>query len=341
MALGTVHPAKPTPPHLAFTTESEIQGRFAGRFNETSNIWLNYMRTDHRQEDSAHRETALAAARRNPGIVLGALLETAAAADARDCLYSMIALGELYVDLSAASLWEPERVHVFPDRDSAQHQVSIGGGTLPGWRTNLIDLQPGDRISWDTKEWIVANAGSTMVSLVGPDRSFTEIPATAFEEMVKDQRVQISQNASHHQAGGIRSQIANASEADLEVANRRSYAVRSHLLGDHPPGIPARTIRLWTARFREAEQAFGDGYLGLIPQTRNRGNRQARIAERPRALMAQFIEKDYETFKQKSKYRLVDCPQTRLRTGGRGSSQLSSVPPLPEAPQPIYPDATS
>jgi putative transposase len=75
-----------------------------------------------------------------------------------------------------------------------------------------------------------------------------------------------------------------------------------HLLGDHLSGIPARTVRLWTARFREAEQAFGDGYLGLIPRTQKRGNRQARIAERPRALMAQFIEKDYETFKQKSKY---------------------------------------
>jgi hypothetical protein len=120
--------------------------------------------------------------------------------------------------------------------------------------------------------------------------------------MVKDQRVQVLQNALHHHPGGIRSQIATASEEELEIANRRSYAVRSYLLGDYQPKIPARTLRLWAARFREAEQAFSDGYLGLIPRTRNRGNRQARIAERPRALMAQFIEKDYETLKQKSKY---------------------------------------
>ena len=165
----------------------------------------------------------------------------------------------------------------------------------------------------------MANAGATTVSLVGPDRSFTEIPAAALEDMVKDQRVQVSPSVVHHDAGGIRSQIATASEEDLEIANRRSQAVRSYLLGDLQPGTPARTLRLWAARFREAELAFGEGYLGLIPRTRNRGNRQARIAERPQALMAQFIEKDYETLKQKSKLRLMDCSETGLRTGERDS----------------------
>jgi hypothetical protein len=91
----------------------------------------------------------------------------------------MIARGDLYVDLRSASLWKPDHVHVFPNSDSAQHRDGIGGGILPGLRANLIDLQAGDHISWDAKEWIVANAGATMVSLVGPDRSFTEIPTAA------------------------------------------------------------------------------------------------------------------------------------------------------------------
>jgi hypothetical protein len=69
----------------------------------------------------------------------------------------MIARGDLYVDLRAASLCEPEHVRVFPDRDSAQQQDGIGGSILPGLSVNLIDLQAGDHISWDTKEWIVAN----------------------------------------------------------------------------------------------------------------------------------------------------------------------------------------
>jgi putative transposase len=300
---GTWHcpPGEAYAASLGFYYRIRNSGEICWTLQRNIQYLADYLRANHGQEGSPHREALLADARRNPGIALGALLETAAPAEARDCLYSMIARGDLYVDLRAASLWEPEHVHVFPDRDSAQHQDGIGCSILPGLRANLIDLQVGDHITWDMKEWTVANVGANMVSLLGLNRRFTEIPAAALEDMVKDQRVQVSQNALHH-AGGIRSQIATANEADLEIANRRSYAVRSYLLGDYQPQIPARTLRLWAARFREAEQVFGDGYLGLIPRTRNRGNRQARIADRPRALMAQFIEKDYETLKQKSKY---------------------------------------
>jgi putative transposase len=262
----------------------------------------DYLQTDLGEHGLSHKELLLGCTRRNPGVSLGALLETARTPDSRDCLYSMIARGELYVDLRASSLWEPDRVHVFPERDAAQLQEVIGANVLPGLATNIMDLQAGDSITWDTKEWTVTNVGTTMVSLVGSDRTFTEVPAAVFEGMMKDGRVVISQNIRTHGTGGIRPQIAAASEADLEIANRRSCAVRSYLLGDHQPEIPARTLRLWAARFREAEEAFGDGYLGLIPRTRNRGNRRNRIAERPRVLMAQFIEKDYETLKQKSKY---------------------------------------
>ena len=245
------------------------------------------------------------------------------------------------MDLRAASLWEPEHVHVFPDCESAQQQDGVGG-ILPGLRTNLIDLQARDHISWDTKEWIVAK-GATMVSLLGPDQSFTEIPAAAFKDLVKDQRLQVSQNPLNHHTGGIRAQIATASKADLEIANRRSCVIRSYLLGHHQPEIPDRTLCLWAHRFREAEQVYGDGYLGLIPRTRNRGNRQARIADKPRALMAQFIEKDYETLKQKSKY--ASWMALKLgceREGLVAPSYRAFLRSLKfKASQPIYPNATS
>lgn len=259
----------------------------------------DYLRSDLVQEDPSHREALLARARRNPGIPLADLLASNSSAEARDCLYSMIALGDLYVDLRESSVWEPERVYVFPDQCSALHGIA-GVSHRPG--SNMIDLSAGDHIHWDTKEWSVANVGATMVSLIAPDRSFTEIPVAALEDMIREGRIQVLQHSAHHEVGGIRSEVAAASEADLEIANRRSCAVRTYLLGEHPPGIPTRTVRLWAARYRKAEQAFGDGYLGLIPRMRNRGNRRARIAERPRALMDQFIADDYETHKQKSKY---------------------------------------
>jgi putative transposase len=274
-------------------------GEICWTFQRNIHFLADYLR--HGVERSPYRDRLLAFAERTPGVGLKVVLETTTCAEERDCLYSMIARGELHVDLRAESLWEPENAHLFPDRSSAELWKTTNG-VLAKANTTLIDLQAGDRITWDTKEWIIANAGATMLSLIGPDRSFIELPAAVLEDLIKGTRVQVVQHTLHCNSGSVRSQIAGASEADLKIANRRSCVVRCHLLGERPPGIPARTVRLWAARFREAELAFGEGYLGLIPRTRNRGNRHPRISGRPRALMAQFIEKDYETHKQKTKY---------------------------------------
>jgi|SRR5579875_1594700 len=96
--------------------------------------------------------------------------------------------------------------------------------------------------------------------------------------------------------------LAAASERDLRVANERLAAVEAHLRGNGGQSVPLRTLRLWAARFREAEVALGDGYLGLLPRIRDRGNRQARLPGPAQALMAEFIENNFETVKQRSKY---------------------------------------
>jgi transposase InsO family protein len=50
------------------------------------------------------------------------------------------------------------------------------------------------------------------------------------------------------------------------------------------------------------ERKYGNGYLGLLPQTRLRGFRGSKLPEATWALITEFIENDYETLKQKRKY---------------------------------------
>ena len=81
--------------------------------------------------------------------------------------------------------------------------------------------------------------------------------------------------------------LAAASEDDLKVANQRFEIVRRHLNGEPPPdgaSVPERTLRLWVARYREAKAQHGSGYLGLIPQTSQRGNRGSKLPEESRSL---------------------------------------------------------
>jgi transposase InsO family protein len=63
-----------------------------------------------------------------------------------------------------------------------------------------------------------------------------------------------------------------------------------------------RTRYRWAALYQKAENVYGNGYLGLLPQTRKRGNRTDKLPEATKKLIAEFIAVDYERLKQKSVY---------------------------------------
>lgn len=76
-----------------------------------------------------------------PGMLLSDLFERAKDVAKRDNVYLLIASGEVYVDLDAAAVVEPERVHVFADAETAlayqhacpelKHPTARNGGTTP------------------------------------------------------------------------------------------------------------------------------------------------------------------------------------------------------------------
>jgi transposase InsO family protein len=66
--------------------------------------------------------------------------------------------------------------------------------------------------------------------------------------------------------------------------------------------VSKRTLRSWVASYRSAEAAYGAGYLGLLPKTAKRGNRGRKLPEQTCKLMSEFIEREYETLRQRTKY---------------------------------------
>jgi putative transposase len=68
-----------------------------------------------------------------------------------------------------------------------------------------------------------------------------------------------------------------------------------------PPGLPpARSLRRWRAKYRAAQVACGCGFTGLLPDRRSQGNRNPKLPESSINIMAEFIENDFETIKNKS-----------------------------------------
>jgi putative transposase len=181
-------------------------------------------------------------------MLLSDLLERAKDVAKRDDVYLLIASGELYVDLAAAVIVEPERVRVFANREAAIM-----------YRQACLDRQTSGAADQ-------ASANSSQ---------------------------------AHSETFHL---LATASERDLKVANQRFDLVKRHLAGDtSAPSVPARTIRLWVARYRFAREQYGNGYVGLLPRTAERGNRTCRLPDDSRGLLTEFVTKDYESLKQKTR----------------------------------------
>jgi transposase InsO family protein len=236
-----------------------------------------------------------------PVLSLADLIQQTAEFVTPDDIYVLIAAGRLYVDLYAEPLVEPAQVRVFQDRDAAiRHEAP------PDDRPASVPLQSihsGATLMWDDRIWKVINVGNRLVSLLGENGTLVEVPQAAVESLVREGRMAqpVAERQGHHK---LPDQLLRASEDDLKVANQRADIVRRHLSGASPldgQRISARTLRRWVSRYRAAESQWGAGYLGLLPQTSQRGNSTRRLQEQSLRLMDEIIESEYESVKQKSR----------------------------------------
>jgi putative transposase len=88
-------------------------------FQRNMQFLEDYLRLDSVPIASLVRERVLAYVSAWPGVVLQELLAQDPRLAAPDDLYSLIATGQLYVDLHAAALAEPAQVKVFANQDAA------------------------------------------------------------------------------------------------------------------------------------------------------------------------------------------------------------------------------
>jgi transposase InsO family protein len=98
--------------------------------------------------------------------------------------------------------------------------------------------------------------------------------------------------------------LDSASEQDCAEANRRYQIIAPYLSADKPAQnqeVSTRTIQRWLSRWHKAEQLYGSGYVGLLPRINQKGNRKQKLPPLTHKLIAEYIAKDYETYKQKSK----------------------------------------
>lgn len=240
------------------------------------------------------------------GLTLEELFRHTSGAVSRDVIYGLIASGELFVNLKDAPLTEPNKVRIFPDHETAiafsyfTQTPAQDSSRIPP----VVNFSAGSAFQWDGKGWIVVNVGERMVGLVGEDKTFAEIPIPAFEKLVTEGRVTgIAAEPSSTLHPEAMRRIEQADRNDYKEANRKAEIVRAFMSGETLPSnvvIPERTLRDWAAKYRKAQEAYGNGYVGLLPRQRM-GNTKCKLPTPSRELLSEFIENDYETHEQKRK----------------------------------------
>jgi len=264
----------------------------------------DYLRGGSPAISPASRETAMAHVSATSGLPLERLLQLTKDTVAADDIFALIAADVLYVDLRAAPLAEPSRVEVFSTPEAASGTRRHGGPSPP--RLSAATLRCGSQITWDGRMWEVVNLGETSVSLLSEHQRLTELPISAFEALIRNNRLQVACGDFGPGANSaIHDLLSRASEADLRTATYRSGLISQYLdTGVLPAStdVPMRTFFRWLARYRKAEATCASGFLGLLPQAGNRGNHTTKLPELSRRLMQECIERDYETLKQKTKY---------------------------------------
>jgi transposase InsO family protein len=262
------------------------------------------------RENSPHvaaeaKEEVLSLVKHEPGITLGTLLSQIKLATS-DAIYTLLAQEAIYVDVYRAPLAESEQVVVWSDEKTAR-AWSVALEQSPPARScpHTIQVSPGVPVVWDGRRCTILYQGQTTITLLTEDGQPVELSEAHFHALVTAGKVigLTASQSSGSQSQKVRERMMQADKAALTEASRRWQIIAPLLEGSSLAhcSVPARTVRRWVSRYREAAETLGCGYVGLLPKVQERGNRQPRLKEQVISILNQFIDQEYENHKQKNK----------------------------------------
>jgi transposase InsO family protein len=287
----------------------------------------DYYRSEYPTGETATTQLLHSILSSQPGIALNQLLHQNWGIKP-DEIYSLIATEQIYVDLSAAPLVEPQNCKVFPDLTTAQTYQSLkSSSSMDAISLPVVDIAPSTPICWDGIRYTILQSGETEITLLHHSGELIELRHAEFNRLLQLGKITaLTTTNSNTFSEELRDLLKKASPADLEQANQRYHLLQSHLSGQPTENqtIPERTLRSWQAKYRIAQQKYGYGYIGLLTTSHTKGNRNRKLPQQILELMTEFITQDYETHKQKRKSEVYGAFARACSTAGIPDNQIPS-----------------
>ena len=246
--------------------------------------------------------TILQRIRETPGLPLSALASDGSGVRAND-VYAMLALDLLYTDLYAAPLIQHGRVRLYLNAEQARtyahllptRLASRVGSPLPEVNAPLaVNTQ----LLWDGRAFTLINPGDTTTTLMPEKGTPIQIPSDFFFQLLDTGVItRLRAEEDPPVSPEVDRLMDRATPDDQRQATARFEKVIAYLNGEKEryAGVPPRTLHRWVARFREAEEQLGCGYVGLLSRKASQGNREPKAPSAPRKLMDTFITEQFET----------------------------------------------
>ncbi|MGG0720136.1 DDE-type integrase/transposase/recombinase [Robertmurraya massiliosenegalensis] len=240
----------------------------------------------------------------SPGLTLLELIQAKEDQYSADDIYALISKNIIYIDLYNSVITEPESIKVFLNKEQSKVFSIVAQSKKRERKTTKIVLKSGNKILWGENTWTILNydPGNKEVFLYSNlDDNNVNLPLHIFEGYIAEGYIKGIDVESDIESS-TKKILSQATESDLNVANKRYEIVIKYLNGEkiEIDNVTDRTVRNWVKKYKDAEMLHGNGYFGLIPDTKKRGNRQAKLPIETIKMMNTMISDSYKTIKQKT-----------------------------------------
>ncbi|MCT8140271.1 DDE-type integrase/transposase/recombinase [Anaerobacillus sp. CMMVII] len=264
----------------------------------------DYLYQDNPYVLSDIKELVLGLVAEKPELTLDNLLTKHSVFTADD-VYTLIALGDIYVDLETYLITDFDKFPLFINKEIANAVINIKQSNVDNDKSEplLLKLNIGNQLNWNGRNWAIINVGEETVTLLSETEDIINLKYPTFKDLIKKGLIigiKKEEMTENHQL--MHEILIKASVEELKEANEKYFKLQSYLKGEKPESlnVPSRTLRYWKFKYVEAEKLYGNGYAGLLPARHKQGNRLRKLPPQVLDLIDLHIGEGYENIRQKN-----------------------------------------